>query len=208
MSLHYAICVAPGVSSGSSGANHDSNKSDNNTTMSKTVSATGQRRLVVSVASNYNKKSSTSSIATSNESRISPFQLQQELAKEATPSNSSNRTHGSVTNLHHGGQHHQTSMPIDEEESNGGKGEAHSNQSNNQYQEYKEWRAQQGNMVSLEEQRRNVQRYVRNKLFQKVKFITADDKLDYKQSKLCGNCSTWMLGLTMLWSCDFWLQTR
>jgi hypothetical protein len=113
-----------------------------------------------------------------------------------------------VTNLHHGEQHHQTSMPIDEEESNGANGEAHSNQNSNQQQQYKEWRAQQGNMVSLEEQRRNVQRYVRNKLFQKVKFITADDELDYKQSKLRGNCSAWMLALTMLSLCGFWLKSR
>jgi hypothetical protein len=45
--------------------------------------------------------------------------------------------------------------------------------------EYVEWRKQQGGTTSLQEQRHTVHRYVRTKLFPKLKFITCDSELDF-----------------------------
>jgi len=46
--------------------------------------------------------------------------------------------------------------------------------------EYLEWRKTEGvETTTLEDQKRAVQRYVREKLFSKLKFITSDDELDY-----------------------------
>jgi hypothetical protein len=46
--------------------------------------------------------------------------------------------------------------------------------------EYIEWRKQQGGTTNLQEERHAVHRYVRTKLFPKLKFITCDSELDFK----------------------------
>jgi hypothetical protein len=46
-------------------------------------------------------------------------------------------------------------------------------------QQYVDWRVDQGNTTTAEDEKRAVQRYAREKLFAKVKFITCDSELEY-----------------------------
>ena len=66
--------------------------------------------------------------------------------------------------------------------------------------QYLQWRQQQGNTMTFEEENRTVQRYVRDTLFPKVKFITNDNKLVYKGKWIAKRnsgvlCTTCMLTL-------------
>jgi hypothetical protein len=55
---------------------------------------------------------------------------------------------------------------------------------NEQQQEYLKWRADQGSIITFDNQKRSVQKYVRETLWSKVKFITADEELCYDGKKI------------------------
>jgi hypothetical protein len=48
-----------------------------------------------------------------------------------------------------------------------------------QQEAYIKWRNEQGNTTTLEEEKRSVQRYVKETLFSRLKFIRKDQELDY-----------------------------